>query len=351
VAERAESKTEDAVADQAAKGAPYEDDKLFMYLWRRQYGTSGYSANPLTRMLDGWVARLIKYDQARPNYWMLNEIPERLAAHAASARATADGEFEQLKALEAGAKEDLGIAGLESDLDEEESGLAAIDEAIAGIEAKIGELGEERARYSAGEDELMGAARERLAAEMKTDGIAALMRQAAATPEPDDDLLVRQIADIDERLEGLAEQLGEHRKVSGRRTRKMRELEGLRREFKQRGFDDLRSVFADGPTVVGALQQFLRGLLDDDDLWRLISRSHRVRRVRARPDFGSGGFPRLPGSWRQPRSRPPGWGLPGSGGTRFPSPGGFGRRGGGGFSTGGGFGRRGGGGFSTGGGF
>ncbi len=33
VADRAESKTEDAVADQTAKGAPYESDKLFMYLW------------------------------------------------------------------------------------------------------------------------------------------------------------------------------------------------------------------------------------------------------------------------------------------------------------------------------
>ena len=68
--------------DKRVKGEPYENDKLFMYLWRRGFGTSEYSANPFTRMLDRWVARKCRYDKARPNYWMLNEIPKRLEAHA-----------------------------------------------------------------------------------------------------------------------------------------------------------------------------------------------------------------------------------------------------------------------------
>ena len=32
-------------------------------------------------MLDGWVARLIKFDRARLNYARLTELPERLAEH------------------------------------------------------------------------------------------------------------------------------------------------------------------------------------------------------------------------------------------------------------------------------
>jgi hypothetical protein len=74
-------------------------------------------------------------------------------------------------------------------------------------------------------------------------------------------------------------------------------------------------------------------------LWRIIARSHRLRQVRTRPTFGSGGFPHRRGSWRRPRSaspfpRPQ---LPSGGGFRFPSGGGLRRPGGGGFSTGGGF--------------
>jgi chromosome segregation ATPase len=339
VAQRAEAKTQDAIDDKAAKGAPYESDKLFMYLWNRHFGTSEYSANPVARLLDRWVARLIDYDKARPNYWMLNEIPRRLQAHAESARAAADAEFERVKALEASAKAEMGITELEGELDEEERALAELDAGIARVEQELAVLGEDRARFAAGEDELMASARERLATELKTDGIATLVRHAAATPEPDDDLLVQQISDVDERLALLADELMDDRKVYGRRTAKLRDLEGVRRQFKQHGFDDMRSVFTDEKTVGSALQQFLRGLLDDDDLWRLLARSHRVRRVQARPNFGSGGFPPLPGSWRLPRSRPPGWGLPGPrpGGMRFPSRGGFRRPGGGGFSTGGGF--------------
>src|SRR5690606_16701311 len=77
IADEAERKTADAEQDRATKGAPYEADALFMYLWRRGYGTPAYSASPLARLLDRWVARRVRYDGARQNYWMLQEIPVR----------------------------------------------------------------------------------------------------------------------------------------------------------------------------------------------------------------------------------------------------------------------------------
>ena len=339
VADQAETKTQDAIDDRNAKGKPYETDKLFMYLWRRGYGTSGYAANPLARLLDGWVAGLCDYDKARPNYWMLNEIPKRLRAHAESARATADAEFEELKQIEAAAAEELGVVRLQRDLDAKEKSLAELDDSIAAIERDIAELGTERSRFASGEDELMTQALDRLAAEMKADGVDALRRRAALTPDHDDDLIVQDIADVDDRLELLIEEYRDRQKIHRRRTQKVRELERLRQDFKQRGYDDMRSVFMDGSAVSGALQQFLRGLLDDDDLWRIIARSHRLRQVRARPTFGSGGFPHRRGSWRPPRSGPPfpRPRLPRGGGIRFPTGGGRRRPGGGGFSTGGGF--------------
>lgn len=339
VADHAETKTQDAVDDRNAKGKPYENDKLFMYLWRRGYGTSEYSANPLARLLDRWVAGLCDYDKARPNYWMLNEIPKRLKAHAESARAAADTEFEKLKQVEAAAAEEMGVLHLRQDLDAREQSLAELDDSIAVVERDIAELGTERSRYASGEDDLMTQVLDRLAAEMKSDGIDALRRRAALTPDHEDDLIVQDLADVDDRLELLMEDYRDRQKIHQRRTAKVRELERLRQKFKQHGYDDMRSVFMDGSAVSGALQEFLRGLLDDDDLWRIIARSHRLRQVRARPTFGSGGFPHRRGSWRPPRSGPPfpRPQLPSGGGFRFPSGGGLRRPGGGGFSTGGGF--------------
>ncbi len=45
-------KTEQAEADREAKGKPYRDDPLFMYLWERGFGTKNYRAqqpDPVSR--------------------------------------------------------------------------------------------------------------------------------------------------------------------------------------------------------------------------------------------------------------------------------------------------------------
>ena len=100
VAVSALEKAELAEADRVAKGEPFESDRLFSYLWRRNYGTSDYKANLLTRALDAWVARLCRFKDARANYWMLLEIPKRLKEHAETVRADADAELNQLQLLE-----------------------------------------------------------------------------------------------------------------------------------------------------------------------------------------------------------------------------------------------------------
>ncbi len=75
-----------------------------MYLWDRQYGLPGYKACGLTRWLDGKVARLIGFADARANYARLNEIPERLREHAAALKAQAESEFAALKHLDEAAR-------------------------------------------------------------------------------------------------------------------------------------------------------------------------------------------------------------------------------------------------------
>ena len=74
IAVSAEEKTKQAEDDRIAKGKPYEQDELFQYLWKRGFGTPAYTAGPLTRIMDRWVARLAGYDK-RVDYAMLQEIP------------------------------------------------------------------------------------------------------------------------------------------------------------------------------------------------------------------------------------------------------------------------------------
>jgi len=75
----------DSIADEAERKAEHSSDQLeekgepYQALWKRSYGTSSYkNYNPITRMLDSWVARKIKYHHSRANFWNIQEIPKRL---------------------------------------------------------------------------------------------------------------------------------------------------------------------------------------------------------------------------------------------------------------------------------
>ena len=120
-----------ALDDRKEKGEPYEQDPLFLYLWKRGYGTSEYRANPLTRYLDDWVAGLCGYGDARANYAMLNEIPRRLQEHSEKLRSQANIEFEKLEQLESKAAEADGIPALQQALADTRNALAELDDQLA----------------------------------------------------------------------------------------------------------------------------------------------------------------------------------------------------------------------------
>ena len=86
VAVRAEQKLELAKTDRSEKGKPYEADPLFSYLWQRKFRTPEYRKGGVSRMLDNWVAKLCRYDEAYLNFARLTELPDRIAEHLASMR-------------------------------------------------------------------------------------------------------------------------------------------------------------------------------------------------------------------------------------------------------------------------
>jgi hypothetical protein len=325
VARQAEEKTRQAEADRAEKGRPYEADPLFLYLWRRGYGTSTYRAGPLVRLLDGWVARRVRYADARANYTMLLEIPQRLREHAERQGALAAAGRETLETMERTALEADGLPDRQEALEAARARLTELDRALAGEEERFREVASRQAAFAAGQDEFTRRGIEVLAQELGSQGVEALRRKALASPSAEDDLVVSALARGQEEERGLEAVLADQRAVYDGTLRRLRELEEVRRRFKQQSYDAATSEFRDDSMLPALFAEFMRGLLSSDQLWRALERGQRFRRPRADPGFGSGGLGDL---WR------------GGGG------GGFGRRGGGGFGGGGG-----GGGFRTGGGF
>jgi hypothetical protein len=291
-AKHAEGKAASSEQEKEQKGASYRSDPLFMYLWERSYGLPAYDANPLIRWLDGKVARLIGFADARANYARLNEIPQRLRQHADGLKTVAEKEFEALRELDNKAREADGVPALEAQLAHQQAKLDAIDQRIEAAESEHQALLAQKAAFASGDDAHTRKAVEYLAAELQRDDLMALRREALSTPFPDDDLIVsRMLLRDDERrsteatIQGLKDTLQQyHTRLS--------ELEAVRNEFKRRRYDRAGSSFSDGAVIALMLGNFLNGMLDRQTLWKVLQEQRRYRPQRSDPTFGSGGFGR-----------------------------------------------------------
>ncbi len=343
VAVSALEKAELAAADRRQKGRPFESDELFMYLWERGYGTSAYSAGPLTRLLDGWVARLCRYREARENYWMLLEIPKRLAEHAEHARAAADAELDKLQDIEELAASDGDVPEARAALKSLEQRQDDLDLEIAAAEASLGELLAEQSRFSAGEDEYLRKALRAFSAAMESSDVSELSMLARATMTAEDDAIVDDLRRLRRQYDELEEELDENRTLHRERLAHVQELEKVRQSFKRSRYDDVHSRFDKSEMIERMIGEVIGGVIRGSALWNTLRRYQHYTDVAGEwPDFGSGGIVFPDGRRnRRKRRRPPTWHWPGPeprtgrGGFRVPKPT-IGSRGRGGFRTGGG---------------
>ena len=330
VAVEAERKAELANEDRAEKGQPYEDDALFMYLWRRGYGTSAYKGRGLIRTLDSWVARLVRYHDARPNYHMLLELPKRLGEHAERAREAATAEADRLEDFEAAHRAEAGILDQAKKAAADEALLAEISRNLVEQTAARTALEAKRAAINRGEDETSKGAIDAVVAALQDTRLSDLHRAAMLTPDKSDERLVERIEEIREDTEDLEHDLDRLRRVERDIEKKLAELGEVRGRFVSERLDDDRWEF-DDDMVEDILKGLLRGAINAAIVWAELRRRGKYTPGPTRPRGGD--------VWGRPSRR---------GGSIFRPPsgrsGGFGR---GGFRTGGGFGRSGG--FRTGG--
>ena len=292
VAEEARRKMELAEADRAEKAEPYENERLFMYLWQRGYGTSRYRAWPLVRLLDGWVARLCGYHRARPNYALLIELPVRLKEHADRMQARIDEVVDRLAALEREAREATDIPLLEAVLAERRNAIAALDDEIAVAEKELQAVRSRRGAFVRGEDAHFRRATDRLVEALGRSSLAALHREALSTSSPEDERIVERLQQLDQALKEAEKDDRHVRDLLRSAERRRAELEDVRIEFRRRRYDDYGSEFTDRSMFSTILEELVRGAITGAAYWERMQRYRRYRPRRSRPDFGSGGLGR-----------------------------------------------------------
>jgi chromosome segregation ATPase len=278
--EQAAAKAEKSRAEEEEKGAPYRNDPLFTYLWERKFGTSDYDHKGIIRALDGWVARLIGYQDARSNFAVLTQIPQRLTAHVARLREAALAERDALDTIEAEkisamAGEDL-IAKLSEAHRRREDQIAELER----LNSEFSETGTQLKTYAEGQDTSFKDAVEKTTHFLESQDLNALRRDARETPGVDDDEvvgLIEKLARDRDGLEGLARSKREALDAAFKRKE---ELLRIAADFRRSRYDRPGSVFEPASNGEALLKMLLEGAITAVEYW---ARTQSGQRWRDRP--------------------------------------------------------------------
>ncbi|WP_294044269.1 hypothetical protein [Sphingomonas sp.] len=246
VAANAEQKAATAEADLAEKGKPYENDPLFMYLWRRKHGQAEDRSGFLVRFFDRKVARLIGYGDARANYAMLREIPARLREHANAKQGDVETAKLAVVAVERQALVAAGVEPLEKAADDAQTAAAEADAVVTKATSDLQEIDRRRAEAAGvGENAAYDQAVELLTGALSREDIRRLFEEARRTPSPADDQAVSAIAAARDAQQKTNAEIAKIRAQISEMANRRSELEGARDRARRQGYDSPIGGFND----------------------------------------------------------------------------------------------------------
>lgn len=304
-----EQRHEAAERERAEKLPAYEDDAFFSYLTRRGYATARATGNVLTRRLDGWVADVAQYEDARARYDFLNALPGHAAAVLEEDRAALATALPPLARLEEEVMDRNGLTPVLARGEQLYAEREAARKTVREAEAALRELTDELAALHDERGSYYESAIDGLEAFLEGRTLEELVAMARATRDPRDDALVAQLLEIDGRVTRLRGELATRRRERTRLAERLAGLEEIRDRFEADDWDGGRSRFDDGLDINALLLGFIAGHHSSRHVHRMLGHSQHFL-----PVHGSS--------------------VSGFGGGGFSTGGGFG---GGGFSTGGGF--------------
>jgi hypothetical protein len=328
----ADTKASQAEADRAAKGKPYENDPLFMYLWSRGFGTSKYASGYFVRFFDEKVAALVGYHGARANYAMLNEIPARLREHAERRRTNLETERRKQLLIEQAGLAAAGSGEIEKRLETARLALFEADGRLREADKLIESLDRARDRAVQTDDQSPYGQAVRILAEADSrEPLGDLYRKAARTRSGDDDAMVRQIEGLDQRIAKAELDRASIRRKAQEVAQRRAEIEAQRAQFHRMGYDNPMAQFRNENVIAEVLGGIIQGAVQGAVLGNVLQGGYYERPRRADSGFGGGDGFNFPfpggGGWIDPGGGGGfgggGWGGDGGGGDGFTTGGSF----------------------------
>lgn len=285
IADRAKEKLAVAIQEREEKSEAYRSDPLFSYLWDRGFGTTAYKVGGVFRMLDHWVARLCKYDDARPNFARLNDLTDWLGDHEEATQKASEAAQAALERLEQEAIERAGVQALETKAASLRDQITETDAQIDSAEARHTELSEQHAKTLLGDEGPAKQARRLLEGSLQRMKIPDLRLLAAETVSFDDDEIVDDLVAL--RTEEMSLELEAERIAAApkRLSEELESFEELRRRVKSARLDS-QNARVRTTSFDDALESLAAGRSSASAAFRQIQRSVRRKESKTRHGFG-----------------------------------------------------------------
>lgn len=267
---RNEQRVTEIQAEARDKLPSYEKSRLFKYLYERGFGTSEYRKRGLVKRLDDWVAKMIDYSRARRGYDFLRVTPELMAQEVSRRRDQFNGLMEQVESIEDQHSDEVGLTEVMRDGQHLGAERDRLVSASASQQTLTERHRQELLSLGGTENEYYQQAVEQMKDFLGGLENWRLENTSRATPELEDDRIVREIVQLGDELgnrKSEAKQLGQTQQLWKQR---LTDLQGILQQFQRAEFDSGRSLFHADFRVDQHLDRYLCGELSAGELWEAI---------------------------------------------------------------------------------
>lgn len=273
--QRAEANLDEIEQDALGKLPSYEQSALFMYLYRRQFGTPQYRSRGYTRSLDQWLSRYIGYPEARKGYEFLKSTPQHMREVIADDRLALNTVLDELERRRDAVAQELGLTDTIAEVHSLTDQRAQLVESLAELERRTQTLQSERLQVDDPRGHYYHEAIERFRAMLAKADPRALAEQAKLTATTQDDAIVDRLQGLHTEMEHVSEQVRQRQQTVARLTQHLQAVGTIINRFRAAGFESQRSEFDDAVDVAGELHAALESQADYEGLWQRLRRAQR----------------------------------------------------------------------------
>ncbi len=273
--QRAEANLDEIEQDARRKLPDYEQSTLFMYLYKRQFGTPHYRSRGYTRSIDQWLSRYIGYRDARQGYEFLRSTPQHMREVIAEDRRSLNTVLDELERRRDAVAQQLGLTATLAQIEQLSSQRSQLVDQLEQIEQQTQLLQNERLQIDDPRGPYYHQAIETFRDMLGKADPRVLAEQAKATPELEDDRIVARLQGLHAEMEQVSDHVRQRQQSVARLTAHLQAVGTLINRFRAAGFDSQRAQFNSSVDIDQQLRAAQAGQVDCEDLWQQLRQSHR----------------------------------------------------------------------------